>query len=88
MRIVRQPGPLGTRPSTLDLDKDVDAFRLARSPSFYAQEDARLHGRIDIPGATTASGRPIAVLVSNFGGQCRHTSQRRPLCATKFMTPD
>src|SRR2546421_3954518 len=31
-------------------------------------QDASLHGRIDIPAAATTTGRPLVVLVSNFGG--------------------
>jgi hypothetical protein len=31
-------------------------------------QDASLHGRVDIPAAATATGRPLVVLVSNFGG--------------------
>jgi hypothetical protein len=30
-------------------------------------QDSSLHGRIDIPAAATATGRPLVVLVSNFG---------------------
>nr|AGS49731.1 hypothetical protein [uncultured bacterium esnapd14] len=31
-------------------------------------QDASLHGRIDIPASATATGHPLVVLVSNFGG--------------------
>ncbi|GAB4051564.1 hypothetical protein [Catellatospora paridis] len=31
-------------------------------------EDASFHGRIDIPATATATGHPLVVVVSNFGG--------------------
>jgi hypothetical protein len=31
-------------------------------------EDASLHGRITIPALATATGRPLVLVVSNFGG--------------------
>jgi hypothetical protein len=31
-------------------------------------QDASLHGRIDIPTPATSTGRPLIVLISNFGG--------------------
>jgi hypothetical protein len=30
-------------------------------------QDASLHGRVDIPAAATATGRPLVVNISNFG---------------------
>lgn len=50
------------------LAKTLDAQFHCRAEVDRHVQDASLHGRITMPAAATATGRPLVVLISNFGG--------------------